>query len=375
MVKFDGIRSQGVTTSTVPYTIATGGAHQVEIIYWDQGGDAILKVESKPAGAADSAYSVLGASGGTSSLVTTEDTPLSISAASLLANDKDVDGTLLTLKSVQSAEHGSVSLVNGVITFTPTANYNGEATFTYTVQDANGATNDAKVTLYVTAATDAFNDTASVREDTPITLDVLANDTFGTAAKTITAIDGKAFGSDGTVSVEHGVVKLGADGKLTFTPAADYHGAATFTYTVSSGGLSETATVNLDVVSTSDAVNPTLNVTPKGFWTFNEAAGSSVTTNQSTGAKGTLADDNTSGGSGLPTFVTTPRAEGAGNYVSLNDTGDRINLDATATHALMGAAATLTFWIKAAAQAGSGNNGAGSSWDLPSVIGLSLIHI
>ncbi|WP_282340859.1 retention module-containing protein [Pseudomonas sp. PS02288] len=369
VVKFDGIRSQGVTTSTVPYTIATGGAHQVEIIYWDQGGDAILKVESKPAGAADSAYSVLGASGGTSSLVTAEDTPLAISAASLLANDKDVDGTLLTLKSVQSAEHGSVSLVNGVVTFTPTANYNGEATFTYTVQDANGATADAKVTLYVTAATDAFNDTGSVKEDTPITLDVLANDTFGTAAKTITAIDGKAFGSDGTVSVEHGVVKLGADGKLTFTPAADYHGAATFTYTVSSGGVSETATVNLDVVSTNDAVNPTLNVTPKGFWTFNEAPGSSVTTNQSTGAKGTLADSDSAGGTGLPTFVTTPRAEGAGNYISLNDTGDRINLDASATHALMGAAATLTFWIKAAAQPDSGNDGAGRSWDLPSVIG------
>ncbi|PZP26644.1 retention module-containing protein [Pseudomonas kuykendallii] len=369
VVKFDGIRSQGVTTSTVPYTIATGGAHQVEIIYWDQGGDAILKVESKPAGAPDSAYSVLGASGGTSSLVTTEDTPLTISAASLLANDKDVDGTLLTLKSVQSAEHGSVSLVNGVVTFTPTANYNGEATFTYTVQDANGATADAKVTLYVTAATDAFNDTASVKEDTPITLDVLANDTFGTAAKTITAIDGKAFGSDGTVSVEHGVVKLGADGKLTFTPAADYHGAATFTYTVSSGGVSETATVNLDVVSTNDAVNPTLNVTPKGFWTFNEAPGSSVTTNQSSGAKGTLADSDSAGGTGLPTFVTTPRAEGAGNYISLNDTGDRINLDASATHALMGAAATLTFWIKAAAQPDSGNDGAGRSWDLPSVIG------
>gem|GEM_PF-2535511 len=369
VVKFDGIRSQGVTTSTVPYTIATGGAHQVEIIYWDQGGDAILKVESKPAGAPDSAYSVLGASGGTSSLVTTEDTPLTISAASLLANDKDVDGTLLTLKSVQSAEHGSVSLVNGVVTFTPTANYNGEATFTYTVQDANGATADAKVTLYVTAATDAFNDTASVKEDTPITLDVLANDTFGTAAKTITAIDGKAFGSDGTVSVEHGVVKLGSDGKLTFTPAADYHGAATFTYTVSSGGVSETATVNLDVVSTNDAVNPTLNVTPKGFWTFNEAPGSSVTTNQSSGAKGTLADSDSAGGTGLPTFVTTPRAEGAGNYISLNDTGDRINLDASATHALMGAAATLTFWIKAAAQPDSGNDGAGRSWDLPSVIG------
>nr|WP_313512849.1 VCBS domain-containing protein [Pseudomonas sp.] len=371
VVKFDGIRSQGVTTSTVPFTIATGGAHQVEIIYWDQGGDAILKVETKPAGAVDSAYSVLGASGSTSSLVTAEDTPLTISAASLLANDSDVDGlqSQLSIKSVQGADHGSVSMVNGVITFTPTANYNGEATFSYTVQDAYGATADAKVTLYVTAVADALNDTASLKEDTPITLDVLANDTFGTAAKTITAIDGKAFNNDGTVSVEHGVVKLGNDGKLTFTPATDYHGAATFTYTVTSGSVSETATVNLDVVSVNDAVNPTLNVTPKGFWTFNEAAGSTTTTNESSGAKGTLADDNTTGGSALPTFVTTPRADGAGNYISLTDIGDRINLNATATQALMGTAATLTFWIKAAAQASSGNSGAGSSWDLPSVIG------
>ena len=56
----------------------------------------------------------------------------------------------------------------------------------------------------------------------------------------------------------NGTVTLNATGQLVFTPAADYHGPASFTYTVASGGVTETATVNVTVNAVNDApVNTT----------------------------------------------------------------------------------------------------------------------
>jgi len=74
---------------------------------------------------------------------TAEDTALVISAASLLGNDTGLGDSPVTVTSVQSPVNGTVSLVAGNITFTPTANYNGPASFTYTITDADGDTSTA----------------------------------------------------------------------------------------------------------------------------------------------------------------------------------------------------------------------------------------
>jgi VCBS repeat-containing protein len=85
-------------------------------------------------------------------IITDEDTALTIQTADLLANDTDIDGDTLTITSVQEATNGTVVLNgDGTITFTPDANYYGEATFTYTVDDGNGGTDTATVTLNVTS--------------------------------------------------------------------------------------------------------------------------------------------------------------------------------------------------------------------------------
>nr|WP_250645642.1 Ig-like domain-containing protein [Salidesulfovibrio onnuriiensis] len=86
---------------------------------------------------------------------TAEDTSLSITAAQLLANDSDPEGTGLTITEVHNGAHGTVELVNGEITFTPDADYNGDATFTYTVADASGKETTATATVTVTATNDA----------------------------------------------------------------------------------------------------------------------------------------------------------------------------------------------------------------------------
>ncbi|WP_306224535.1 Ig-like domain-containing protein [Bosea beijingensis] len=148
------------------------------------------------------------------------------------------------------------------ISFTPVADFNGAVTLTMTTNDGGntgtgGALTDIDTsTITVTAVTDAVNDAVSTAEDTAATFNVLANDTFSNAGRTITAINGSAIAVNGTVTVAGGTVRLNANGTLSFTPTADYNGSFAFTYTVSSGGVSETATVNMTVTPVNDA--PTL---------------------------------------------------------------------------------------------------------------------
>jgi hypothetical protein len=64
----------------------------------------------------------------------------------------------------------------------------------------------------------------------------------------ITAIDSHAITAGGAaVAVSHGSVKLNGDGTLTFTPTAGFSGQTTYSYTVTSGGVTETATETIQV--------------------------------------------------------------------------------------------------------------------------------
>ncbi|MBZ6077194.1 DUF4082 domain-containing protein [Microvirga sp. WGZ8] len=86
-----------------------------------------------------------------SGFTTVRNSTLTISAATLLANDTDPDGDTLTISGVSGASHGSVSYdaQAKTVTFTPTAGYVGNAGFTYTVSDGNGGTASANVSLSV----------------------------------------------------------------------------------------------------------------------------------------------------------------------------------------------------------------------------------
>ncbi len=79
------------------------------------------------------------------------DAPLVISAASLLANDTDVDGDTFTLTSVANAKNGTVALENGLITFAADAEYTGPASFEYTITDSAGGTSTTTVSIDVRA--------------------------------------------------------------------------------------------------------------------------------------------------------------------------------------------------------------------------------
>ncbi|MES2531475.1 MAG: tandem-95 repeat protein, partial [Pseudomonadota bacterium] len=174
-----------------------------------------------------------------------EDTPLTISASALLANDTDVDGDPLTIISVQDATNGTVSLVGGNIVFTPNADYNGPASFTYTVSDGQGGVSTATVTVNVGAVNDtpvAGDDIASTPINTPLAnIAVLANDSDvdgDTLTVTTATLNDPA----------QGTVTINADGTLNFTPATNVSGPVVITYTVSDGhGGTDTATLTVNV--------------------------------------------------------------------------------------------------------------------------------
>ena len=163
------------------------------------------------------------------SLTIVEDTPTTISGAALLANDTDADGDTLSIISAQAATHGTVSLVGSDILFTPTANYNGPASFTYTISDGHGGTSTATVGLNVSPVNDlpvAMPDTLITSTGTAITVPtstLLANDSD---------VDGDSLSISAVSGGVNGSVSL-SNGSVTFTPTANFNGIGTFNYTLS----------------------------------------------------------------------------------------------------------------------------------------------
>jgi len=82
------------------------------------------------------------------------------------------------------------------------------------------------------------DDAARTPENTPVTINVGANDFLGAGAA-ITS----------TTPAAHGSAVLAADGSFTYTPAADFSGVDSFTYTVTNRfGDIDTATVTVSVI-------------------------------------------------------------------------------------------------------------------------------
>jgi hypothetical protein len=82
---------------------------------------------------------------------TTEDTLVSIAQ---VADPEGGPVTLTNVTGINTGVNGTVSLSNGKITYTPTANFSGIAEFNYTVSDAQGNTTTAHAKLDVSPVAD-----------------------------------------------------------------------------------------------------------------------------------------------------------------------------------------------------------------------------
>ena len=162
----------------------------------------------------------------------------------ILDNDTDSDSDKVqVLKVGTDPSHGTATVTNGKLFYQPDANYNGSDSFTYVVKDGNGGRDEATVTITVTAVNDAptaVNDTATVDADSgATTISVLGNDSD---------LDGDSVIVSSTTQPLHGSSVVLADGSgVTYAPDAGYSGSDSFTYKVSDGTTTSTATVNITV--------------------------------------------------------------------------------------------------------------------------------
>ncbi|MBM4931185.1 tandem-95 repeat protein, partial [Vibrio parahaemolyticus] len=170
-------------------------------------------------------------------------TPYTIDLNTAFSDVDNVDGELTF--SVSGNSNIQVAIVNGIATITPTADWNGKETITFTAKDPSGESISQTVNFTVAPVADIVADKATVVEDTPTIIKVLGNDTFEG--------DGKVVSLDANNGPANGTVSVNPDGSVTYTPNDNYHGTDSFTYIVTSGGVSESTTVNVDVTPENDA--------------------------------------------------------------------------------------------------------------------------
>jgi VCBS repeat-containing protein len=188
-----------------------------------------------------------------------EDTALVINPADLLANDTDADGDVLSIVSVEDAEHGSVEInEDGEIVFTPEENYHGEAGFSYTVSDGNGGTDTATVTLNVTSVNDApvidIVDNVAVEEGaTAIAGQLTSTDADDGASASFSITEG---------SVPPDGFEINSDGSYSFDPSDEAYDhlnvgdsqVLTIPVTVTDDtGATDTSQIQITVTGTNDA--------------------------------------------------------------------------------------------------------------------------
>ncbi len=222
------------------------------------------------------------------SMTATEDTALTFAASDFegVFSDADAGDSLKAVKvvSLPAAAHGALALDGeavsagdviaradlGDLVFTPAANFAGAATFGFQVSD-QGDRFSATATATVTVA--GTNDAPaagaldlSTNEDTALTFtaaqfgevfsDVDAGDSL--KAVKVVSLPAAAHGTlalNGTAVTANRKIARADLGMLVFTPAANWSGAATFTFTVvdQSDAESAAATATITVAAVADA--------------------------------------------------------------------------------------------------------------------------
>lgn len=192
--------------------------------------------------------------------------------------DSDPDGDALSTSLLGGTANGTVVLQpSGDFTYTPNANFEGTDTFSYSLSDGRGASDDATVTITVTRV----NQPPDARDDffpsffpgAPIPIEPLAPrggkggpniltgnvfDDNGSGADSdpdgdtfmVVAVEGSAANVGvPTALATGGTVTVMPDGSFEFfTTDTDFQDE-TFTYTIAdSGGLTDTATVTIDII-------------------------------------------------------------------------------------------------------------------------------
>ena len=157
----------------------------------------------------------------------------------------DIEGDSLTYSIVDGPAYGTGSVVDDLLTYMPGTDYSGADSFTYQANDGEANSNAAEVIVTVNESNQApvctatelitDEDTAGQtdpictdHESSPLTYSIAAQPVYGTAAV--------------------------VEGQLVYTPAANFNGSDSFTYSANDGfDDSEATVVSVTVNAVNDA--------------------------------------------------------------------------------------------------------------------------
>ena len=257
------------------------------------------------------------------SVSTDEDTAKTIQ---LSATDPDGDATTAFVPS--GASHGTLGAVGPItcgggtpntctadVVFTPDANYNGPAGFTYTAKDASGESAPATVSVTVDPVNDvptASPGSRTTDEDTPVALDLgaLVDDVETSDANlTYTIVSPPAHGTATAT---------------TYTPNADYNGPDSFTYKVTDRGDPDGCSA-APCAAPKDSTTKTVAITVNPVNDAPVANDAALTTDEDTPVAlnlDALASDVETGDANLTYTIVTPPAHGTATATTYTPDAD-----------------------------------------------------
>ena len=201
------------------------------------------------------------------SIQSTTATPASLTI-NVRANDGpgNAGGTLGTPTVTVNPTHGTATISNGNLVYTPTAGYIGDDALTYQVcETPGGRCSTAQVVVHVTpvgsSTVSVVDDYASTLTNTAVSGNVLTNDRG----------NGLTVSNAGTITNAGGTLVLSSNGSYSFTPAVGVTGPTTFTYTACTNATPSvcgTATLHFLVV-------PPASVTVSGT-VYNDSDGGTI---------------------------------------------------------------------------------------------------
>jgi len=146
----------------------------------------------------------------------------------LLSNDTVENNARITKFDSNSTQGGSVvDNRNNTYTYQPKKSFVGVDTFTYTICDSEAVPNCSTATVSITVTDEgtpiAVNDTFYTVKNNSITINnALENDTILDDASLVSIDNANSTG----------VIVINSNGSIQYTPAADFTGDDTFTYTI-----------------------------------------------------------------------------------------------------------------------------------------------
>lgn len=162
----------------------------------------------------------------------------------VLRNDSGINvGDVISIANVGGATNGVTEVVDGKVRYTPNSGFIGDELLTYTIRNSTGKTDSANINVSVrrtNTAPTGTDDFGSTFQDTPITVNVLANDRDIDGDTLALASTLEKLPSNGTARV--------VNNRIQYTPSAGYVGEDSLEYQVLDGnGGTDIATLDLEV--------------------------------------------------------------------------------------------------------------------------------